>query len=234
MNVEAQTVNDFASPADRDERGVGLRARGKSLLRLLFLVPAVWQLLRYRLACRAVGEDRAFLGVTERLARRAGYPGVYLRAATYRLILRQCARDVHLGFGTVLSRPAAVLGEHVYVGRYCSLGWVELGRDVMLADFVAIPSGGDTHRVAGDTRTPPRLAENRYRPVRIGEGTWLGAHATVLADVGRYCVIGAGAVVTRPIPEFSVAVGVPARVVGSTAGRAGATTLRTPSRRETP
>jgi acetyltransferase-like isoleucine patch superfamily enzyme len=53
----------------------------------------------------------------------------------------------------------------------------------------------------------------------VGEGTWVGTHATILADIGRYCVIGAGAVVTKPIPDFSVAVGTPARVVGSTADR---------------
>ncbi|MBN1912030.1 MAG: hypothetical protein JW818_20070, partial [Pirellulales bacterium] len=34
-----------------------------------------------------------------------------------------------------------------------------------------------------------------------------------LADVGRHCVIGAGAVVTEPIPDYAVAVGVPARVI---------------------
>jgi acetyltransferase-like isoleucine patch superfamily enzyme len=35
----------------------------------------------------------------------------------------------------------------------------------------------------------------------------------VLADVGRHCVIGAGSVVTKPVPDYAVAVGVPARVV---------------------
>jgi acetyltransferase-like isoleucine patch superfamily enzyme len=196
-----------------------MRPAAKSLLRLLFGLLATWQLFRYRMARMAIGEERAFLGTSERLASHAGYWGVYLRAATYRLVLRTCAQDVQIGFGTVLSKPGAALGDHVYIGRYCSLGWVELERDVMLADFVAIPSGRHTHQVVGDTGTPPRLGENRYEPVRVGEGTWVGTHATILADIGRYCVIGAGAVVTKPIPDFSVAVGTPARVVGSTADR---------------
>ena len=51
--------------------------------------------------------------------------------------------------------------------------------------------------------------------MRIGEGTWVGSAAVVMADVGRHCVIGAGAVVTRPLPDYSVAVGVPARVIRS-------------------
>jgi acetyltransferase-like isoleucine patch superfamily enzyme len=232
MNADAHSVNDFAVSSEHEAGAGRLRSGAKALLRILFLVPALWQVLRYRLARAAVGDERAFLGASERLAGRAGYGGIYLRAATYGFMLRRCAREVHIGFGTVLSRPAAVIGPHVYVGRYCSLGWVELERDVMLADFVAIPSGANTHRVTGETRTPPRLEANQYRPVRVGEGTWVGTHATVLADVGRYCVIGAGAVVTKPIPDFSVAVGTPARVVASTTHRPESASAVVPPGRE--
>jgi acetyltransferase-like isoleucine patch superfamily enzyme len=191
----------------------------KTLARALFVIPALLQVARYRLSGLLVGQDRAFLGLAERLARHTGYPGVYLRAATYRMALAGVGSDVQIGFGTVLSKPAARIGDHVYIGRYCSLGWVEIERDVMLADFVAVPSGGDTHRVSGTTRTPPRELANRFRPVRIGEGTWIGGHATVLADVGCFAIVGAGAVVTKPVPDFAIAVGVPARVVGSTTDR---------------
>jgi virginiamycin A acetyltransferase len=191
----------------------------KGSIRSFFVLPAFLQLLRYRVSCLLLGEERAFLGLAERLARYPGYFGVYLRAATYRLVLRRSSPEVQIGFGTVFSKRAAVLEDHVYIGRYCTLGWVEIERDVMLADFVAIPSGGATHRVSGAARIPPRELENRYRPVRVGEGTWVGSHAVVLADVGRFCVIGAGAVVTKPIPDFSMALGVPARVVASTLER---------------
>ena len=55
------------------------------------------------------------------------------------------------------------------------------------------------------------------RLVRIGEGTWVGSAAVVMADVGRHCVIGAGSVVTKPIPDYSIAAGVPAVVIRSRA-----------------
>jgi virginiamycin A acetyltransferase len=51
--------------------------------------------------------------------------------------------------------------------------------------------------------------------VTIGAGSWIGSGAIVLADVGRNCVIGAGSVVTKPIPDNVVAVGNPARVISS-------------------
>ena len=49
--------------------------------------------------------------------------------------------------------------------------------------------------------------------IRIGEGTWVGSAAIILADVGKHCVIGAGAVVTSPIPDYAIAAGVPAKVI---------------------
>jgi acetyltransferase-like isoleucine patch superfamily enzyme len=49
--------------------------------------------------------------------------------------------------------------------------------------------------------------------VTVGQDTWIGDRALVLADVGQHCVIGAGAVVTKPIPDYAIAVGVPAKVV---------------------
>jgi acetyltransferase-like isoleucine patch superfamily enzyme len=45
----------------------------------------------------------------------------------------------------------------------------------------------------------------------------VGSASVVLADVGRECVIGAGSVVTKPVPDYSVAAGVPARVLKSRA-----------------
>lgn len=53
------------------------------------------------------------------------------------------------------------------------------------------------------------------RPVSIGDDCWIGLGATVLPGVtiGNGCTIGAGSLVTKNIPAFSVAYGVPARVV---------------------
>jgi acetyltransferase-like isoleucine patch superfamily enzyme len=62
-----------------------------------------------------------------------------------------------------------------------------------------------------------RAAPVERRPVRIGDCTFIGANAVILMGVtiGSHCVIGAGAVVDIDVPDFGVAVGVPARVVGT-------------------
>ena len=50
--------------------------------------------------------------------------------------------------------------------------------------------------------------------VEIGEGSWIGEGVCVIgAKIGRHCVVGANAVVTKDIPDNTVAVGVPAKVI---------------------
>lgn len=54
------------------------------------------------------------------------------------------------------------------------------------------------------------------KPVEIGEGSWLGEHVCIIgACIGKNCVIGANSVVTHDIPDYSVAVGAPARIIKS-------------------
>jgi acetyltransferase-like isoleucine patch superfamily enzyme len=87
-----------------------------------------------------------------------------------------------------------------------------LERDVLLAAGVHVPSGRQTHGTTLLT-VPIRNQEGTRTAVRIGAGTWVGSGAVIMADVGRDAIIGAGAVVTRPIPDRVVAAGVPARVL---------------------
>ena len=51
--------------------------------------------------------------------------------------------------------------------------------------------------------------------VEIGEGSWIGTKAVIVGDVkiGRHCVIGAGSVVTKDVPDYSIVVGSPAKVI---------------------
>lgn len=50
--------------------------------------------------------------------------------------------------------------------------------------------------------------------LRIGEGSWIGVGVAILgANIGKHCVIGANSVVTKDIPDYSVAVGIPAKVI---------------------
>ncbi|MEH6591040.1 MAG: acyltransferase [Halioglobus sp.] len=95
----------------------------------------------------------------------------------------------------------------------------ENGSTIRIRDEVLIGSG--VHIYVGNHRFDnPELpisqqGHSASSSVLICEGAWLGANVTVLpgVTVGRNCVIGAGSVVTTSIPDFSLAVGSPARVI---------------------
>jgi len=92
------------------------------------------------------------------------------------------------------------------------LGLVHIERDALLGPAVHVPSGAQTHGIDDPTK-PIREQEHIRSQVRIGAGAWIGSAAVVMADVGSGSVVGAGAVVTKPLPERVIAAGVPARVI---------------------
>ena len=92
------------------------------------------------------------------------------------------------------------------------MGDVELEDDVLLASNVSVMNGSRQHGIER-LDVPIREQPGVFERVTIGRDSWIGERATIAASVGRHCVIGAGAVVTKPIPDYSIAIGVPARVV---------------------
>lgn len=176
------------------------------------MVTVLPALLVYMLQAAVVGRDRAFPGWSQLFSLLPGMTGIYLRHAFYACTLPRCAPNASIGFGTIFSHPGARIGHTAYIGNYCSIGNVDIGDDVLIASHVSIMNGGRQHSLARLDR-PVREQAGIFEPVSIGEDTWIGERATVAASVGRHCVIGAGALVLSPVPDYAVAVGVPARVI---------------------
>jgi len=111
--------------------------------------------------------------------------------------------------------PKLKIGDDCAIGHFnhiTCVNSVEIGMKVLTADRVHISDHGHVYE---DTDVPiidqPVVSNG---PVVIGDGTWIGENASILScRIGRNCVIGANAVVTKDVPDYSVAVGVPARVV---------------------
>jgi maltose O-acetyltransferase len=105
------------------------------------------------------------------------------------------------------------VGANFYANFDCVMldgGSITIGDDVLLGPRVSIYTSN--HAMDAEER----VAGGCYaRPVSIGDNTWLGGGVTVNPGVtiGRNTVIGSGSVVTRPIPDNSLAAGVPARVL---------------------
>jgi len=169
-------------------------------------------LLSYVVKRGLLGADRAIEGSSQTLSLVPGLIGDYLRRAFLMRTLERCDRTATVQFGTIFSQAGARLDANVYVGPRCHLGLVHLERDVLLAAGVHVPSGAATHGI-DDLDRPIREQPGARTRVKVGEGAWIGSAAIVLADVGRHSVVGAGAVVTQPIPDYVIAGGVPAKVI---------------------
>jgi virginiamycin A acetyltransferase len=191
---------------------LGLRAAAKNVAFALATIAVVPWLASFMVRARVFGRDRALAGSSQSLALIPGITGQYFRRAFFARALTKCHRSATIEFGTVLSRAGAVIDERVYVGPRCHLGLVHLEADVLLAAGVHVTSGRRTHGT-DDVAVPIRDQQGEISMVHIGQGSWVGSAAVVMADVGTHSVVGAGAVVTQALPPFVVAGGVPARVL---------------------
>jgi virginiamycin A acetyltransferase len=139
-----------------------------------------------------------------------GLPGDYLRVSYYKMTLEHCSLEWRIEFGSFFAHPQARIGHMVYIGSYCVLGRVAIGDRTQIASAVQILSGRRQHSRDAEGRLLGSDAD-AFERVTIGQDCWIGAAATVMADVGDKSTVGAGSVVTKTISPGSVVVGVPAR-----------------------
>jgi len=139
-------------------------------------------------------------------------------------------REVFIGkhaWVNLTSREARlVIGSGTTIGNHLTIGCgtsIEIGDGVMMSDRVSILDqlhdfrGWVAEALAAGRDPTCTWALTEPEPIRIGDGTWLGIGVVVMPGVtiGKGCAVGANAVVTKDLPDFAVAVGVPARIIGS-------------------
>jgi UDP-2-acetamido-3-amino-2,3-dideoxy-glucuronate N-acetyltransferase len=143
-------------------------------------------------------------------------------------------QNVSIGKGTKIWHFSHVL-ENVSIGEKCSLGQnvmvgpnVRIGNQVKIQNNVSVYEGVELEdyvfcgpsmvftNIVNPRSKYPQRGSDYYLRTLVKEGASIGANATVVCGttLGRFSFVGAGAVVTRDIPDFALAVGNPARIVG--------------------
>ncbi|QNK63148.1 acyltransferase [Pedobacter sp. PAMC26386] len=114
---------------------------------------------------------------------------------------------INNGVGDVIIGSQTIIG----LGNVI-IGPVVIGNEVMLAQNIVV--SGLNHGYE-DIRISPRQQKETSKQITISDDVWIGSNTVITAGVtlGKHCIIGAGSVVTKDIPEFSVAVGNPAKVI---------------------
>ena len=109
------------------------------------------------------------------------------------------------------------IGDNAFIGPYATLyghGGLTIGNDVLIAGHVTIIPAQHRFR---SIDLPIREQGEDAAGIRISDDVWIGTGARILdgITIGQGVVIAAGAVVTSSLPDYSIAAGVPARVIKS-------------------
>lgn len=130
---------------------------------------------------------------------------------------------VLIGHGSVLSCSEATItiGNDVSIGAQCivraGLGPIVIGNSVTIGSQSVVISGNPDYKKLD---VPMKRQVGSGKGVEIGDDVWIGVGARIIdgVTIGSGSVIGAGAVVIRDLPEYSIAAGVPAEVMGNRRG----------------
>jgi acetyltransferase-like isoleucine patch superfamily enzyme len=161
----------------------------------------------------------------------------FMRRALLRAMCKSVGNDLQIGPNVVLKHPETMeFGDSVFIGAQvmiqgrfdgvCKIGshvWIGPqayfdARNLVLEDYVGWGPGA---KVLGSTHTAEPIDQPIIttgliiKPVVIGFGADVGMNASILPGIhiGAHAVVGAGAVVTHDLPEYSVSAGVPAKVL---------------------
>lgn len=131
--------------------------------------------------------------------------------------------NVSIGRNSIIECTGVLreIGEGLFIGNNVGIssnafigvrGKVTIGNDTIVGPFLKIHAENHSFN---DINTPIRLQKNTRIGVQIGSDCWIGSNVTILDGVviGNKCVIGSGSVVVKNIPDFSVCVGVPAKII---------------------
>jgi maltose O-acetyltransferase len=137
-----------------------------------------------------------------------------LRATLCRFIIKKCGKNIIVERGSYFGYDVEI-GDGSSIGinaRLDGAARIVIGNNVMMAPDVVIVTANHKH---DDITVPMQGQGFEAAPVIIEDDVWIGMRAIILPGVriGRSSIIGAGAVVAKNVPPFSIVVGNPGRVV---------------------
>lgn len=189
--------------------GIGLRGLAYRLIMKLNGMPAIEAGVRIAYASKVCLGKGVYLD-----------QGVYLHALPNGITIGDETFIMHHTMLHVfnfrnLPRAGITLGRNCFIGEYNVMrgqGGIQIGNDVYTGPMVKILA---VNHVFDDLERPIREQGVTTEGIVIEDDVWIGAGATIVdgVTIGRGSVIGAGAVVSSDIPPYSIAVGVPAKVI---------------------
>lgn len=141
--------------------------------------------------------------------------GYSIRRLLVKFIFEECGKNVVIKQNADFGKGVGIkigdnsqIGEDSYIGAYTSIG-----SDVIMGPEVLIWTIG--HRFDRTDIPINQQGSTEIKPVSIGDDVWIGQRVIIMpgVEICSHAVIGAGAIVTKDVPEWAVVAGVPAKVL---------------------
>ncbi len=184
----------------------------KSILNFLCLIVVSPLFFIYLIFGKFGNKDNVFWVISQFLSLFPGLTGNYLRKGFYRLSMTRCDSECAILFGVLFSQVDTEIGRGVYIGPNSNIGKCKIEDYCTIGSNVHIMSGKNQH-VFDNLDTPIQEQGGIFEKITIGEDTWVGNCAVIMANVGKKCIIGAGSVVTKEVEDFSIVAGNPAKLI---------------------
>lgn len=128
----------------------------------------------------------------------------------------------HIQSGTKIGKKCVFgqnvnVGNNVNIGDYCKVqNNVSIYEGVTLEDYVFCGPSMVFTNILDPKCKYPQVGAQFYVKTLVKEGASIGANATIVCGntLGKHCLIGAGTVVTKDVPDYALVIGVPGKVVG--------------------
>ena len=184
----------------------------KNLVESVFLVLSLPFFIVFKILTLLCDKDKTFSTFSQLLSLFPGYLGCQLRLAFFRLTMTDCQKSVVISFSTLFSQLDTELQQGVYIGPQCNIGKCKIEANCLLGSGVHVMSGKGQHNFS-DLNTPLKDQGGVFNKVTIGEDSWIGNGALILANIGKKCVVAAGSVVINDVPDFAIVAGNPAKII---------------------
>lgn len=142
--------------------------------------------------------------------------GCKVRGKMYSFFLKKCGANFQVALRVKLEHLRNIeVGNDVYIGYGSWIsglrGGIELHDEVMLGPYVKMISSNHTFNNGS-----ARFAQGVGGRIVIGRGTWIASGVVITAgtEIGQSCLLAAGSIVTKNIPEDSIVAGIPGKVIG--------------------
>lgn len=136
-----------------------------------------------------------------------------IRGALIRPFLGKCGKNFRIASGVVINKPENIeIGENTYIAHNVwinAVGGLKIGDDTVIGPMCVLSTSKHKFKEGKATN------EGTFRPIEIGEGTWLASHVVVTdgVKIGNGVLVAAGAVVTHDVENEQMIGGVPAKEI---------------------